>query len=86
MLYEVITACREEARAKKYVATLLGRRCAIPEIDSSNGAVRSYAERNAINYPIQGLGIDPSIRAGTEQFEHGEVSFERGLLKPGHSA
>jgi len=51
-------ACREEARAKKYVATLLGRRCAIPEIDSSNGAVRSYAERNAINYPIQGSAAD----------------------------
>ena len=51
-------SCREEARAKKYVTTILGRRCAIPEIDSSNGAVRSYAERNAINYPIQGSAAD----------------------------
>ncbi|PLX97804.1 MAG: DNA polymerase I [Desulfuromonas sp.] len=51
-------SCREEARARKYVTTLLGRRCAIPEIDSSNGAVRSYAERNAINYPIQGSAAD----------------------------
>jgi len=40
------------------VTTLLGRRCAIPEINSKNGAVRSYAERNAINYPIQGSAAD----------------------------
>ncbi len=49
---------REEARQDQYVTTLLGRRCAIPEISSKNGAVRSYAERNAINYPIQGSAAD----------------------------
>ena len=49
---------REEARAKQYVTTLLGRRCAVPEIASSNGAIRAYAERNAINYPIQGSAAD----------------------------
>lgn len=49
---------KEEARAKQYVTTLLGRRCAVPEIASSNGAIRSYAERNAINYPIQGSAAD----------------------------
>jgi DNA polymerase I len=47
-----------EARANKYVTTLLGRRCAIPEIDSKNGAIRGYAERNAINYPVQGSAAD----------------------------
>jgi DNA polymerase-1 len=41
-----------------YVTTLLGRRCAIPEINSKNGAVRGYAERNAINYPVQGSAAD----------------------------
>ncbi len=40
------------------MTTILGRRCAIPEIASKNGAVRSYAERNAINYPIQGSAAD----------------------------
>ncbi len=50
--------CKEEAREHQYVTTLLGRRCAIPEINSQNGAVRSYAERNAINYPIQGSAAD----------------------------
>ncbi len=49
---------KEEAREYQYVTTLLGRRCAIPEINSKNGAVRSYAERNAINYPIQGSAAD----------------------------
>ncbi len=51
-------ACIAEAREKMYVTTLLGRRCAIPEINSKNGAVRGYAERNAINYPVQGSAAD----------------------------
>ncbi len=50
--------CIAEAREKMYVTTLLGRRCAIPEIHSKNGAVRGYAERNAINYPVQGSAAD----------------------------
>ena len=49
---------KAQAREHQYVTTLLGRRCAIPEINSSNGAIRSYAERNAINYPIQGSAAD----------------------------
>jgi DNA polymerase-1 len=49
---------KAEARDKLYVTTLLGRRCAVPEIASKNGAVRGYAERNAINYPIQGSAAD----------------------------
>ncbi|MBW2689518.1 MAG: DNA polymerase I [Deltaproteobacteria bacterium] len=51
-------SCIAEAREKMYVTTLLGRRCAIPEINSRNGAVRGYAERNAINYPVQGSAAD----------------------------
>ena len=49
---------KAEARDKMYVTTLLGRRCAVPEIASKNGAIRGYAERNAINYPIQGSAAD----------------------------
>jgi DNA polymerase-1 len=49
---------KAQAREKLYVTTLLGRRCAVPEIHSKNGAIRSYAERNAINYPIQGSAAD----------------------------
>ena len=47
-----------EARENHYVKTLLGRRCAIPDIHSRNQAVRGYAERNALNYPIQGSAAD----------------------------
>ncbi len=47
-----------EARAHRCVTTLLGRRCAIAEIDSPNGAIRGYAERNAVNYPVQGSAAD----------------------------
>jgi DNA polymerase-1 len=49
---------REEARQKGYVTTLLGRRCAVAEIHSPNRNIRDYAERNAINYPIQGSAAD----------------------------
>ena len=49
---------KSQAQEFQYVTTFLGRRCAIPEINSKNGAVRSYAERNAINYPIQGSAAD----------------------------
>jgi DNA polymerase-1 len=50
--------CIAEAKEYKYVTTILGRRCAVPEIDSKNGAIRGYAERNAINYPVQGSAAD----------------------------
>jgi DNA polymerase I len=51
-------AKKAEAREKMYVTTLLGRRCAVPEIHSRNPNFRGYAERNAINYPIQGSAAD----------------------------
>lgn len=47
-----------KARETGYAETILGRRCAIPEINSKNGAARGNAERNAINYPIQGSAAD----------------------------
>lgn len=49
---------KQEGRDKGYVTTLFGRRCSVAEINSGNGAVRGYAERNAINYPIQGTAAD----------------------------
>lgn len=48
----------ELARQNKYVSTLLGRRRMLPDIDSRNPVVRGYAERNAINAPIQGTAAD----------------------------
>ncbi len=46
------------AREKGYVETIMNRRRYLPDINSSNGAVRGYAERNAINSPIQGSAAD----------------------------
>ena len=46
------------ARRNGYVETLLGRRRYVPDITSGNATVRAYAERNAVNAPIQGTSAD----------------------------
>ena len=48
----------ERARNLGYIETLLGRRRYLPDIHSRNAVVRGYAERNAINAPIQGSAAD----------------------------
>ena len=48
----------ERARKMGYVETLLGRKRSLPDINSQNGVVRGFAERNAINAPIQGTAAD----------------------------
>jgi DNA polymerase-1 len=48
----------EKAREQGYVETLFGRRRLLPDIHSANSTVRGYAERNAINAPIQGTAAD----------------------------
>ncbi len=48
----------EVAREKGYVETLFGRKRMLPDIHSANATVRGYAERNAINAPIQGTAAD----------------------------
>jgi len=53
-----IERCLEEARGKGYVATIFGRRRAIPEIRSKNSNTRQQGERLAINSPIQGAAAD----------------------------
>jgi DNA polymerase-1 len=55
---EYITGTIESARKNGYVSTLLGRRRYFPEINSRNFPVRSNAERQAINMPIQGTAAD----------------------------
>ena len=47
-----------KARECGYTETLFGRRCQLPDINSHNAVVRGYAERNAINSPIQGSAAD----------------------------
>lgn len=50
--------CIERARENGYVETVLKRRRYLPDINSRNGTVRGFAERNAINSPIQGSAAD----------------------------
>ena len=53
-----LDGCIREAELCGFVTTILGRRLPIPDIGSKNGNVRAFAQRNAINYPIQGSAAD----------------------------
>jgi DNA polymerase-1 len=54
---------KAQAREQGWVATLFGRRCYIPEINNKIPSRRAYAERQAINAPIQGSAADIMKRA-----------------------
>jgi DNA polymerase-1 len=60
--YPAIKSYMEEAKVKAkdagYVETIMKRRRYLPDINSKNAIVRGYAERNAINAPIQGSAAD----------------------------
>ncbi len=56
-------AIREQARAQGYVETVFKRRLYLPEINSRNTQRRQYAERTAINAPMQGTAADIIKRA-----------------------
>lgn len=53
-----IETCKETARRQGYVETLLHRKRFLPDILSHNANVRGFAERNAVNAPIQGSAAD----------------------------
>ena len=84
---ETINGCRE----KGYVETLMGRKRWLRDINSANFTVRGFAERNAINSPIQGsaadmiklamIKIDEELRAGNFKSKmllqvHDELVFD----------
>jgi DNA polymerase-1 len=64
---------REKAREQGYVETIFNRRLYLPEINSRNAALRQYAERTAINAPMQGSAADIIKRA--------MISVDEWLLK-----
>ena len=55
---EYMEQAKAKARQQGYVETLFGRRRYLPDINSQNATVRGFAERNAINAPIQGTAAD----------------------------
>ena len=69
---------KAEARRHGYVTTPFGRRCWVPGIAEKNGARRAYAERQAINAPLQGGAADIIKRA--------MIRLPRALTEAGLSA
>ena len=57
-VHQYMEQSKEVARKQGYVTTLFGRRRYLPDINSANSVVRGFAERNAINAPIQGTAAD----------------------------
>ena len=57
-VHDYMEQAKQTARQRGYVTTLFGRRRYLPDINSANATVRGFAERNAINAPIQGTAAD----------------------------
>lgn len=55
---DYIESQKQKARERGYAETLFGRKRYLPDILSQNATVRSFAERNAVNAPIQGTAAD----------------------------
>ena len=74
---------RELAREQGYVETLFGRRLYLPEIKSRNAARRQYAERTAINAPMQGTAADIIKRAmiKADQWLHKEKPDAKMIMQ-----
>jgi DNA polymerase-1 len=75
---EYIDTTIKQAQKDGYVSTLLGRRRYLPELRSRNFNLRSNAERQAINMPIQGSSAD--------MIKVAMVSIDKTLLKEGFSS
>jgi len=71
---------RAQARELGYVETVFGRRLYLPDIRSRNAAMRQYAERSAINAPMQGTAADIIKRAMIEVDAWLQESPIRGRL------
>ncbi|MBD5284357.1 MAG: DNA polymerase I [Bacteroides sp.] len=75
-IHKYMSDAVEFARDHGYVETKMGRKRRLPDINSKNPVVRGYAERNAINAPMQGLAADIIKTAMVTIFNR---MIERGL-------
>ena len=75
----------DQAREKEYVETILGRRRYLKDINSRNGMMRAFAERNSINAPIQGSAADIIKKAMIDvQEEMKKYNLESRMLLQVH--
>jgi DNA polymerase-1 len=75
----------QNARENEFVETILGRRRYLKDINSQNGMMRAFAERNAINAPIQGSAADIIKKAMIDvQQEMEKQNLESRLLLQVH--
>ncbi len=74
---------RQSARETGFVETVYGRRLYLPDIRSGNAAGRQYAERSAINAPMQGTAAD-IIKTGDDQ--RGRLVSTRGRPRASYHA
>ena len=72
------------AREQGFVETLMGRRRYLKDINSRNGVVRSHAERNAVNAPIQGTAADIVKMAMIEIQRELKKNFKTKMLLQVH--
>ena len=82
---EYMEKTKSQAKEKGYVETVFGRRLYLPDIDSSNYQRRQYAERSAINAPMQGTAAD-LIKKAMVQLHHDilESSLEAKIIMQVH--
>jgi DNA polymerase-1 len=73
--------CVAKAREAGQATTLLGRRRPLPDIHSNNAVVRAFAERNAVNTPIQGSAADIIKVAMVDVFREMEGMESRLIMQ-----
>ncbi len=84
-LQTFMEAAKEEAREHEFVKTLYGRKCVINGINEKNGAMRNFAERQAINAPLQGTAADiMKIAMGRMQRALDEAKLSAKMLLQVH--
>lgn len=78
-------AKKEEARANGYVLTSFGRKCIIKGINDKNGSMRQFAERQAINAPLQGTAADiMKIAMGKMEYALEQAGLKAKMLLQVH--